>query len=1144
MMKRLISAVLCICLYLVSFTVYASNDNIKISADAYMDGGEGVGYHDRTPGVDNNYFSSRNDDVEMVSQRGYNAVVMTSGEWLKYKINIPESGNYKLYMQYVSPLTNNKMSVSINAGGEKESILEPSASSGWSTNITREIGTYAFRAGENIICVKCVSGSWFLYDFELEYTGKFSTAVSENGAEIDALTFSSTDGSADNNVLLLAETQSAEYILDVKSGGYYRICINGMSDAENTAALLLDGNAVIERKYDAVGTKPKIFSMGNICLSAGEHVLALKSATGALRLNSIILKPLVLDNPLVPDNDGYSVTVNFKDYMPGGEGVGYHDTTTGVDDAAMEDRGDDVEVYPSGSVFCRVTEWLKYMVDVPQSGSYMLTFYSSAPAGTNQKYRITAGEDERIFSFSAGSGGWNRMELNTLGVIRLSEGQNEVKIENAGDAGENGNLMSFTLEHIDDYFEIYGITAGDSLIFANTRIPRGTDTINVYFTSEPDKAYIDKIRLKNSGADVDFDAEMSGNRVTLKLKETLGYNTEYTLDVSEVKNQNGTEIYTGGTAVMTTGDESTDSGTGYLRIDSFSIKGNTVKISGAVLSSSKTGIKGRRVVISENGTELSSAISGENGVFGSEFSMPDNAGEGMHSFGVCAEYMNTAEVVSGIYLPSETEQRALSALRQTADANDVKQFAEDYAELLGLELPALGNNSLFYEKLIGYSAADIDSLVQYYNTCLTLEKINQADSAAAVGTIFENEDMELFDINKEKTEYISDYKDELYTRIYESERFETKEDFETACERAANSIICVMNNIGKAALTAEFSNVYRGQSADISLNLDKNYDDVKAARYIITCSAAETLKNAAADLNKEYVIEKNYNSDSLVIIVSGKNGVKTNDVGKLCMPLSGSTARADFAVYAEVIYDKNLSFDVISLTDTVSGTVNVVENKNNISGSGGSGSGGGKPSGTITNPIDVKSSGEDEEGEFVFTDLNSAEWAAESVVYLYKRGIIAKSDDMKFRPDDKVTRAEFIKMLVMALGCYDKNAVSEFNDVAADKWYYPYVSSAYRYGIAAGNETGNYEPDENISRQDMCAVVSRALTKMGYTREENTETFADDEYIAGYAKDGVYMLRDMQIISGMGGNLFEPSTGVSRAMAARVIHRLTEEVLR
>ena len=196
-------------------------------------------------------------------------------------------------------------------------------------------------------------------------------------------------------------------------------------------------------------------------------------------------------------------------------------------------------------------------------------------------------------------------------------------------------------------------------------------------------------------------------------------------------------------------------------------------------------------------------------------------------------------------------------------------------------------------------------------------------------------------------------------------------------------------------------------------------------------------------------------------------------------------------------------------------------------GGGGNGSGGGGASmGMGFAPVQpvVKQ---------VFSDMAKDHWARPAVEYLYDLGIINGRTDSEFAPDENITRAEFIKILVCVKNVNLVSGPSEFSDVAEDAWYAPYVNSAYANNITSGYDDGTFKPNKKITREDMATMIFRMA---GYQDTEETPSFNDANNISSYAKSAVAVLNEMGIVNGMDGNKFAPKNSATRAQAAQIIY--------
>ncbi|UKI36628.1 MAG: S-layer homology domain-containing protein [Clostridiales bacterium] len=118
----------------------------------------------------------------------------------------------------------------------------------------------------------------------------------------------------------------------------------------------------------------------------------------------------------------------------------------------------------------------------------------------------------------------------------------------------------------------------------------------------------------------------------------------------------------------------------------------------------------------------------------------------------------------------------------------------------------------------------------------------------------------------------------------------------------------------------------------------------------------------------------------------------------------------------------------------------------NGGGNGGSssssGSRGGSSSGFFSRQVQIPHS-PSKKGSF--NDLPSTHWAYEVIEGLKAKGIVSGDEKGNFNPENSITREEFAKILVCAFGLYDENAECSFAD-ASGHWSYKYVASLYKNG--------------------------------------------------------------------------------------------------
>lgn len=189
-------------------------------------------------------------------------------------------------------------------------------------------------------------------------------------------------------------------------------------------------------------------------------------------------------------------------------------------------------------------------------------------------------------------------------------------------------------------------------------------------------------------------------------------------------------------------------------------------------------------------------------------------------------------------------------------------------------------------------------------------------------------------------------------------------------------------------------------------------------------------------------------------------------------------------------------------------------------------------------PADPQAPAED---KIAFSDIGDYAWAKTQIEYLCSKGIVSGRGDGEFAPADKITRAEFITMIVNTLGINNTSSQCSFDDVSKNDWFHSYVASGVENGIIMGNGA-SFMPNAQITRQDMAVIVARACAKLGKPLSGNA-TFADADQIADYAKDAVNALSSSGVVSGFPDGSFAPCDNLTRAQAAVVIYNIISKIM-
>ena len=178
-----------------------------------------------------------------------------------------------------------------------------------------------------------------------------------------------------------------------------------------------------------------------------------------------------------------------------------------------------------------------------------------------------------------------------------------------------------------------------------------------------------------------------------------------------------------------------------------------------------------------------------------------------------------------------------------------------------------------------------------------------------------------------------------------------------------------------------------------------------------------------------------------------------------------------------------------------------------------------------------------------FDDLEGYEWAEDSIVGLFKKGIVSGKSEKSFCPQDYITREEFAKLVAMAVNINVKSGTLPFEDVSTEDWFYSYVKKLYSAGVITGISETVFGTGTNITRQDAVVMIDRAMDKCGLIAEEYEKSgdFGDSDKISDYAVTSVEKLKSNGMITGDDNNNFNPEASITRAESAVLLYRVYEK---
>ncbi len=173
----------------------------------------------------------------------------------------------------------------------------------------------------------------------------------------------------------------------------------------------------------------------------------------------------------------------------------------------------------------------------------------------------------------------------------------------------------------------------------------------------------------------------------------------------------------------------------------------------------------------------------------------------------------------------------------------------------------------------------------------------------------------------------------------------------------------------------------------------------------------------------------------------------------------------------------------------------------------------------------------------------SGHWAKEEIGAMLEEGIIQGSGAGDLELQSQTTRAEFVTMLVRALGMEIQKYDGEFADVSAEDWYADYMATAKKEGVLEGDGVGA-NPNGLITREEMAKILVETYEK------EHGEIVAppdvgawlqDSAASSDWAKIYIQKAISAGLMNGVGDGIFAPRENALREQAIVVIYRMKIE---
>ena len=166
-------------------------------------------------------------------------------------------------------------------------------------------------------------------------------------------------------------------------------------------------------------------------------------------------------------------------------------------------------------------------------------------------------------------------------------------------------------------------------------------------------------------------------------------------------------------------------------------------------------------------------------------------------------------------------------------------------------------------------------------------------------------------------------------------------------------------------------------------------------------------------------------------------------------------------------------------------------------------------------------------------------WAKKEINQFISSGYVNGYEDGTFRPDNSITRAEFVKLVNKYFGFNNKENI-KFSDINANDWYYNDVCIASKAGYINGYEDKTFKPNKTITREE----VSKILVSIKNQQDVNYDKlnkYPDKNKVSNWAKPYVEGAIEQGYLKGNDLGLLNPTNNITRAESITILSRVSKE---
>lgn len=166
-------------------------------------------------------------------------------------------------------------------------------------------------------------------------------------------------------------------------------------------------------------------------------------------------------------------------------------------------------------------------------------------------------------------------------------------------------------------------------------------------------------------------------------------------------------------------------------------------------------------------------------------------------------------------------------------------------------------------------------------------------------------------------------------------------------------------------------------------------------------------------------------------------------------------------------------------------------------------------------------------------------WANKEIQDFVSKGYLKGYPDGTFKPDNSITRAEFVRIANNYFGFKNKGN-ENFSDVNSSDWFYNDICIAKEEGYIDGYDDGTFKPDKNITREEAAKIIVSIQGKVDVNIDK-INNFPDGYMVSDWSKKYVEGAIEAGYIKGDDKGKINPLSHITRAESVSMISRVVKK---